>query len=135
MLSKTVQNSSWYRVHSEFLVKIWRIRPDSVARQSVSVLLTVRDETRRTNKLVIKIIIVIVYYLTLYFYDQGEFEFFASSTLRILGPRNLRFFSQGGEPKRSVLLSSSAKDNDHRRGFVKKIKSMHCITTRKKGRE
>ena len=94
MLSKTVQNSSWYRIHSEFLVKIWRIRPDSIARQSVSVLLTARDETRRTNELllVIKIIIVIVYYLTLYFYDQGEFEFFASSTLRILGPRNLRFF-------------------------------------------
>ena len=50
MLSKTVQNSSWYRIHSEFLAKIWRIRPDSVARQSVSVLLTARDETRRTNK-------------------------------------------------------------------------------------
>lgn len=33
-----------------------------------------------------------MYYSTLYFYDQGEFEFFASSTLRILGPRNLRFF-------------------------------------------
>lgn len=143
MLSKTVQNSSWYRIHSEFLVKIWRIRPDSVARQSVSQFQSFWPRvTSKTNKqttkneLVIETIIVIVYYLTLYFYDQEEFEFFVlfkySANSRT---SQLAFFSQGGEPKRSILLSSLAKDNDHRRGFVKKIKSMHCMTTRKKGRE